>query len=58
MEEECSDSSSEDNKPTPTNSDDQVNISIDCNNVFSKVKKSFANQVISNRYDNVYVKAS
>lgn len=26
MEEECSDSGSEDNKPTPTNSDDQVNI--------------------------------
>lgn len=26
LEEECSDSDSEDNKPTPTNSDDQVNI--------------------------------
>lgn len=31
MEEECSDSGSEDNKPTPTNSDDQVNIYLDHN---------------------------
>lgn len=29
MEEECSDSGSEDNKATPTNSDDQVNIQPD-----------------------------